>query len=110
MQKLLKKRTRSYCHPSQRMVRAYDNEGWIPPPPQGAVSAPADETRRNSPTPPPKGLIPDDDAHNKAVFAIQMAAAIAVVTNALEPEKALRTAGAAATGTAAATCGYCHRD
>jgi hypothetical protein len=89
-------------------VRAYDDERWTPPPPQGTVSAPADNTRYVNPTPSQR-LIPDDTTHNNALRNIATATiAAAVPAAALGPANAVRAGVAAAGVTVATTCVMCH--
>lgn len=119
MHKLMKRRSRSYLHPTGMEVKGYQGEGWQPPPPPNA-SAPADNTRYVNPSPPYQPLIniPNDQAHNNAVYGIAMATAIAAARGASTGmaagpggavANAVKEGGiTAATGTIV-VCGTCHR-
>lgn len=110
MQKLIKRRMRSYLHPTGIHVRAYEDEKFpFPPDPRPPVSAPADNTRYINPTPEQR-LIPNDKTHNDALYSTAVAAGAAAMSGAIGgPANALRAGVAAAAVTMTATCGNCHR-
>jgi hypothetical protein len=111
MQKLIKRRMRSYLHPTGIAVRAYQVE-WTPPPPPNA-SAPADNTRYVNPTPPNQM----DQVHREAATRVALDALRGLATGAAQgffenPKQAPRTALAEATKAAAGSfvdnCVSCH--
>lgn len=116
MQKLIKRRMRSYLHPTGIHVRAYhDERSPFPPGPPQPVSAPADGTRYYDPTPP----LRIDQTHIDAMVqvavdigkgAIKGAATGAAVAGPVGMEKgALLGAGIAATESIWSNCVNCHR-
>lgn len=111
MQKLIKRRMRSYLHPAGMHVRAYEPEEpppSFPPGPRPPVSAPADGTSFANPTPQQR-LVPGDATHNNAINSIASAAlGAAVPASALGPLNAARAAASAAGIAAINTCVNCH--